>query len=171
MRASLSCRLLVALSLAFAAPALVAQAPGGLYIAGDQFDFEQAAQAALAENAGGQRYFVLVLAPASQAISRQAAGFVALRGQVSASGGILLACQRDLVSGAIDLKNPAPGVVLLRGWPPPDFDLWPPNSSTTGAKIPRSCPSRPNSCDARALPALHKALHAATSRPRTRRLR
>ena len=74
MRALLSCRSLVALSLAFAAPAIVAQAPGGLYIAGDQFDFEQAAQTALAENAGGQRYYVLVLAPASQALSRQASG-------------------------------------------------------------------------------------------------
>ena len=88
MRALLSCRSLVALSLAFAAPALIAQAPGGLYIAGDQFDFEQAAQAALAENAGGQRYFVLVLAPASQALSRQASGkLAAMRGQVAASGG------------------------------------------------------------------------------------
>jgi len=128
MRALLSCRSLVALSLAFAAPTIVAQAPGGLYIAGDQFDFEQAAQAALAENAGGQRYYVLVLAPASQALSRQASGkLVALRGQVSASGGILLACQRDLVNGAIDLRNLVPGVVPVRGWPPPDFDLWPPN--------------------------------------------
>ncbi len=128
MRALLSCRSLVALSLAFAAPALVAQAPGGLYIAGDQFDFEQAAQAALAENAAGQRYFVLVLAPASQALSRQASGkLAALRGKVTASGGILLACQRDLVSGAVDRKNLVPGVVPVRGWPPPDFDRWPPN--------------------------------------------
>ena len=80
MRGLLSCRSLVALSLTIAAPALVAQAPGGLYIAGDQFDFEQAAQTALAENAGGQRYFVLVLAPASQALTHQASGkLVALR--------------------------------------------------------------------------------------------
>ena len=64
MRPLLSCRSLVALALVLVAPAMVAQAPGGLYIAGDQFDFEQAAQTALAENAGGQRYYVLVLAPA-----------------------------------------------------------------------------------------------------------
>jgi len=128
MRALLSCRSLVALSLAFAAPALVAQAPGGLYIAGDEFDFEQAAQTALAENAGGQRYYVLVLTPASQALSRQAPGkLAALRGQFLASGGTLLACQRDLASGAIDPKNLVPGVVPVRGWPPPDVDLWPPN--------------------------------------------
>lgn len=128
MRALLSCRSLVALALVLVASAMVAQTPGGLYIAGDQFDFEQAAQTALAENAGGQRYYVLVLAPASRALSRQASGKAgALRGQISASGGILLACQRDLVSGAVDLRNLVPGVVPVRGWPPPDFDLWPPN--------------------------------------------
>jgi hypothetical protein len=141
MRALLSCRSLVALSLAFAAPVLVAQAPGGLYIAGDQFDFEQAAQVALAENAAGQRYFVLVLAPASQALSRQASGKpAALRGQISASGGILLACQRDLVSGAVDAKNLVPGVVPVRGWPPPDFDRWPPNQHVYPGEDPAQLP-------------------------------
>ncbi|HTN49536.1 MAG TPA: hypothetical protein VMK32_08910 [Burkholderiaceae bacterium] len=106
----------------------VALEPGGLYIAGDEFTFEQAAQRALSENVTGQRFFVLVLPPAARPLGREASGLAAaLRNEVMTARGVLLVCQRDIASGAIDGAALVPGVVAVRGWPPPDFDTWPPD--------------------------------------------
>lgn len=113
-----------ALFAAFAA----AQEPGGLYIAGDQFTFEQAAQRALKENVQGERFFVVVLAPAAQPLDRNASGeAVALRNRILVARGVLIVCQSDIASGSINRSTLVPGVVALRGWPPPDYDTWPPN--------------------------------------------
>ena len=104
-----------------------AQEPGGLYIAGDQFTFEQAAQRALSENVQGERFFVVVLAPAAQPLDRNSSGAaVALRNRILVARGILIVCERDVASGAVNGSGLVPGVVALRGWPPPDFDTWPP---------------------------------------------
>jgi hypothetical protein len=51
------------------AQAALAQDEGGLYIAGSQFSFEQAANRGLAQNAGGQRFFLLTLPPQAQALT------------------------------------------------------------------------------------------------------
>jgi len=110
------------------APLTTAQEPGGLYIAGDQFTFEQAAQRALSENVQGERFFVVVLAPAAQPLDRNAFGdAVTLRNRILVARGVLIVCQRDVARGAINASTLVPGVVTLRGWPPPDFDTWPPN--------------------------------------------
>lgn len=105
-----------------------AQEPGGLYIAGDQFTFEQAAQRALNENVQGERFFVVVLPPAAQPLERESSGeAVALRNRILVARGVLIVCQRDVASGAVNASSLVPGVVALKGWPPPDFDAWPPN--------------------------------------------
>ena len=109
-------------------PWATAQEPGGLYIAGDQFTFEQAAQRALNENAQGERFYVVVLPPAARPLDRDASGeAVALRNRILVARGVLIVCQRDVASGAVNAAGLVPGVVALKGWPPPDFDTWPPN--------------------------------------------
>lgn len=107
--------------------AALAQDEGGLYIAGDGFSFEQAAEQGLARNPAGQRFFVLVLPPNTAAVTQAATkSAVAVRGRVTASGGVLLVCQRDLDSGAIDAAKLVQGVVAVRGFPPPGSNAIPP---------------------------------------------
>jgi hypothetical protein len=97
-----------------------AQSEGGLYIAGDGFSFEQAANRGLSQNPKGRRFFVLSLPPGSDALVKSAPGaVVALRDRVRASNGVLLVCQRDIDSGAIDASTLVAGVVAVRGFPPP----------------------------------------------------
>jgi len=50
----------------------LAQAEGGLYIAGYRFSFERAAEQALARNPPGQRFFVLALPQKSAALTQAA---------------------------------------------------------------------------------------------------
>ena len=105
----------------------LAQDEGGLYIAGDGFSFEQAAEQGLARNPAGQRFFVLVLPPNTAAVTQAATkSAAAVRGRVTASGGVLLVCQRDLDSGAIDAAKLVQGVVAVRGFPPPGSNAIPP---------------------------------------------
>ena len=114
-------RLGAAVSIACAAP-LAAAAPqeGGLYIAGYEFNFEQAASRGLAQNPKGRRFFVLTLAPNAGALTASApASAVALRERVIRSNGVLLVCQRDIDKGSIDASKLAAGVVAVRGFPPP----------------------------------------------------
>jgi hypothetical protein len=106
---------------AFALPVLAAaQTEGGVYIAGDGFTLEQAATRGLAQNPGGQRFFLLVLPPNTRALTMTAPEpQVALRNKVLAGNGVLMVCQRDIDSGTIDPTNLPPGVIAVRGWPPP----------------------------------------------------
>jgi hypothetical protein len=121
-------RALLVLAVVLLAPMTAAQEPGGLYIAGDQFTFEQAARRALNENVQGERFFVVVLPPAAQPLDRESSGeSVALRNRILVARGVLIVCQRDVASGAVDASGLVPGVVALKGWPPPDFDTWPPD--------------------------------------------
>ncbi len=75
-----------------AAPATVsAQSQGGLYIAGDGFSFQAAAEQGMAKNPHGRRFFLLSLPPETAALSRSAARpLAALRERVLAANGVLL---------------------------------------------------------------------------------
>jgi len=99
-------------------PAL-AQAEGGLYIAGYRFSFERAAKQGLARNPPGQRFFVLALPPNAVALTTAATpSAVAVRERVVAAGGLLLVCQRDIDNGSVTAATLVPGVVAVRGFPP-----------------------------------------------------
>jgi predicted peroxiredoxin len=118
-------RLLALAPLAFATLAF-AQATGGLYIAGAGFTFQQAVDQGLAMNPGGQRFFVLALPPQTQALAVNApADLAALRDRAVRNGAELMVCERDVASGAVNSAQLVPGVVTVRGWPPPGSDALP----------------------------------------------
>ena len=97
----------------------LAQAEGGLYIAGYRFSFERAAEQGLERNPAGQRFCVLALPPKTVALTTAATpSAVAVRERVVAAGGLLLVCQRDIDSGKISAASLVPGVVAVRGFPP-----------------------------------------------------
>jgi hypothetical protein len=106
--------------------AALAQAEGGLYIAGYRHSFEQAAEQALARNPAGQRFFVLALPPNTVALTGAATpSATAARERVVAVGGLLLACQRDIDNGKVNAATLVPGVVVVRGFPPRGSDAIP----------------------------------------------
>jgi hypothetical protein len=111
---------LVAAAFAAALPATAsAQSEGGLYIAGDGFTFQQAADRAMAQNPGGRRFFLLSLPPETNALAAGPAGAAAkVRDRALAANGILFVCQRDIDNGKVNAANLVPGVVPVRGWPP-----------------------------------------------------
>ncbi len=113
-------RLALAALIAWALPLPAAAQPeGGLYIAGYEVGFEQAAGEGLSRNPGGQRFFLLVLPPHTAALMSTATKpIAAVRERVIAGNGVLLVCQRDLASGAVDASKLVAGVVAVRGWPP-----------------------------------------------------
>ena len=49
-----------------------------------------------------------------------------VRKRVAASNGVLLVCQRDIDNGSIDASKLVPGVVAVRGFPPPGSNAIPP---------------------------------------------
>ena len=107
--------------------AAAAQDEGGLYIAGYGFSFEQAANRGLSQNPKGQRFFVLALPPNTEALMASAPKSSAeVRKRVAASNGVLLVCQRDIDNGSIDASKLVPGVVAVRGFPPPGSNAIPP---------------------------------------------
>ena len=121
-------------TLIFLAAAASAAAPaqtftpseGGLYIAGYGFSFQEVADRAIAQNAGGQRFFLLVLPPETSALATTAPRAIAtVRNLVTASKGILFVCQRDIDSGTVNTATLVPGVVAMRGWPPDGDDSMP----------------------------------------------
>jgi len=97
----------------------LAQEEGGLYIADNRVNFEQAAEQGLARNPPGQRFFVLALPPNTAALTTAATQpAAAARERVVAAGGLLLVCRRDIDNGKIDAATLVPGVVAVRGFPP-----------------------------------------------------
>ncbi len=104
----------------------LAQAEGGLYIAGYRFNFERAAEQGLARNPPSQRFFVLALPPNTAALTTAATtAAAAVRNRVVASGGLLYVCQRDIDNGSVDAATLVPGVVAVRGFPPRGSDAIP----------------------------------------------
>jgi hypothetical protein len=105
---------------------VLAQAEGGLYIAGYRSSFEQAARQGLERNPAGQRFFVLALPPNDVALTAAATpAAAALRERVVAANGVLMVCQRDIDNGTIDSAALVPGVVAVRGFPPRGSDAIP----------------------------------------------
>lgn len=99
--------------------AALAQAEGGVYIAGYRFNFERAAEQGLERNPAGQRFFVLALPPNTAALTTAATpSAAAVRQRVVAAGGQLLVCQRDIDKGKLDAAALVPGVAAIRGFPP-----------------------------------------------------
>jgi hypothetical protein len=97
----------------------VARPEGGLYIAGDGFNFQVAAERAMRQNPFGQRFFLLSLPPETAALTTAAdRQQTRLRKQVVAAGGVLLVCQRDIERRRIDAALLASEVVPVRGFPP-----------------------------------------------------
>jgi hypothetical protein len=108
-----------AVAAALCASTASAQPDGGLYIAGAEFSFQTAAERALSQNAGPNRFFLLTLPPETAALSSTApAALAALRHRVAKANGVLLICQRDIANGSINPADLTPGVVPVRGWPP-----------------------------------------------------
>ncbi len=104
----------------------LAQAEGGLYIAGYRFNFERAAEQGLARNPPGQRFFVVALPPNTVALTTAATpSDVAVRERVVAAGGVLFVCQRDIDNGKVAAATLVPGVVAVRGFPPRGSDAIP----------------------------------------------
>jgi hypothetical protein len=119
----------IAAVFAMALPATVpAQSEGGLYIAGAAgFKFLQAAERGLAQNPGGQRFFLLAVPPQTAPLKRTATGApAAARDRVLAANGVILVCQRDIDEGRIDASALVPGIVAVRGFPPPGSNAIPP---------------------------------------------
>ena len=95
-----------------------APSEGGLYIAGDGFSFQVAAERALAQNPGGRRFFLLALPAEAAALGARASPAQRrLRDRVTAANGVLLVCRRDLDNGRIRSAGLVEGVVPVRGWP------------------------------------------------------
>jgi hypothetical protein len=93
---------------------------GGLYIAGAGFSFAQAAAHALGMNPAGQRFFLLSVPPETRALETTATGpLAAVRDRVIAAGATLYICQRDVDNRKINPAALVPGVIAVRGWPPP----------------------------------------------------
>jgi hypothetical protein len=106
--------------------AALAQAEGGLYIAGYRHNFERAAEQGLSRNPPGQRFFVLALPPNTAALTTAATPTAAaLRERVVAAGGQLLVCQRDIDNGKVNAATLVPGVAAVRGFPPRGSDAIP----------------------------------------------
>ncbi len=119
--------LIAAAVVAAIGPAVAQSGEGGLYIAGDGFSFDTAAQRALAQNPGGRRFFLLTLPSEAPALRRNALPAQArLRDRVIAGNGVLLVCQRDLDKGRIDAAALVNQVVPVRGWPPKGSPQLPP---------------------------------------------
>ena len=116
MKWKLACTLAAALCGLLSAMAQ-ARDEGGLYIAGYGFSFQAAAERALSQNRGGQRFFLLTLPDQADALRRQASpAQVRLRQRVIAGNGVLLVCQRDLDNGRLNAATLVPEVVAVRGW-------------------------------------------------------
>ena len=109
---------LAAALVALVTTAASAQSEGGLYIAGDGFGFQAAAERAIAQNPGGRRFFLLTLPSEAAALGERATPAQRrLRDRVAAANGVLLVCRRDLDNGRIAAAGLVDGVVPVRGWP------------------------------------------------------
>jgi hypothetical protein len=119
-----------------------ARSEGGLYVAGYGFGFEEVARRAIEQNAGGGRFFVLVLPEEAGALTNRAARrLVAARDRVVAANGVLLVCQRDVDEGRIDPAGLVPSVAAVRGWPPPGGAAVPPGERHVAGEDPAALPA------------------------------
>lgn len=126
------------LALAFWAACLPAQGQG-VYIAGQGFTLEQALEQALAEQQGGQAFWIVAAGrEARRVLDPEAAAVL----RAAARGGTIFVCETDLPPGA---RLP-PGLVLVRAdtdGPFPqlagDTDAEPPPATLQNRLILRTC--------------------------------
>ena len=98
---------------------------GGLYVAGAGFEFAQTGDRALAQNPT-TRFFLLVVGDAVRYLSLTAPeDMVEVRQRIARGNVTFLVCQRDLDTGAYRLIDLVPGVVPVKGWPPPGSNALP----------------------------------------------
>jgi hypothetical protein len=113
-------RRLIAL-LSLVACSVAAQTGGGLYVAGGGFDFGKVGDRALAQNPQS-RFFLLVVGDAIRYLALTAPPeLVDVRNRIARGNVVFLVCQRDLEAGTYRLGDLVPGVVPVKGWPPPDM--------------------------------------------------
>ena len=97
-----------------------AQGAGGLYVAGDNFDFTQAVERALAQHPTPSKFFVLATGDAVRGLSVVAPPeLVEVRNRGSARGAVYLVCRRDIEREAFQMTDLVSGVIAIRGWPAP----------------------------------------------------
>ncbi len=126
------------------APAAGARNEGGLYIAERGFSFQQAAERGLAQNPRNARFFVLALPPNTSALLTTAPrSAAALRDRVTAGGGVLLVCQRDIDNGSVDASRLVAAVVAVRGFPPAGSNALPPGERYLPGENPDNLPRSP----------------------------
>jgi hypothetical protein len=102
------------------ATAAGAQSGGGLYVAGDNFDFTQAVERALAQHPTPSKFFVLATGDSVRGLSVVAPPeLVEVRNRGAARGAVYLVCRRDIEREVFSLNELVSGVVAVRGWPPP----------------------------------------------------
>lgn len=102
------------------ATAAGAQGSGGLYIAGANFDFTQAIERALAQQATPSRFSVLAVGDAVRGLSVVAPPeLVEVRNRGAANGAVYLVCRRDIEREVFRLNDLVSGVIPVRGWPRP----------------------------------------------------
>lgn len=114
---------------------------GGLYIAGSGFTFQEAVERGVAVNTISSRFFVLAVGDAVRGLSVVAPPeLVKVRNQGAAAGALYLVCQRDLDRGDFLLTDLVPGVVAVRGFPPPGSSELPPGEKYYPGEEPGNLP-------------------------------
>jgi hypothetical protein len=124
------------------AAAASAQGPGGLYVAGDNFDFTQAVERALAQHPTPSKFFVLATGDAVRGLSVVAPPeLVEVRNSGSARGAVYLVCQRDIEREAFQLTDLVLGVIAVKGWPAPGSADLPEGTKYYPGEDPSNLPS------------------------------
>ena len=119
-----------------------AQSAGGLYVAGDSFDFRQTVERALAQHPSPSKFFVLATGDAVRALSVVAPPeLVEVRNRGAARGAVYLVCQRDVDREAFQLADLISGVVAVKGWPPPGSAELPEGTKYYRGEDPSNLPS------------------------------
>lgn len=115
---------------------------GGLYVAGGGSDFKSAVERALAQNPTPGRFFVLAVGPGVRGLSVVAPPeLVEVRANALSRGAVFLVCQRDIDKQNFTLLELVPGVIAVRGWPPPGSTALPPGALLYPGEDPDNLPA------------------------------
>ena len=119
-----------------------AQSAGGLYVAGDSFDFTQTVERALAQHPSPSKFFVLATGDAVRGLSVVAPPeLVEVRNRGAARGAVYLVCRRDVDREAFQLTDLISGVIAVKGWPPPGSAELPEGTKYYRGEDPSNLPS------------------------------
>jgi hypothetical protein len=119
-----------------------AQSAGGLYVAGDSFDFTQTVERALAQHPSPSRFFILATGDAVRGLSVVAPPeLVEVRNRGAARGAVYLVCRRDVEREAFQLTDLISGVIAVKGWPPPGSAELPDGTKYYRGEDPSNLPS------------------------------